>query len=1662
MHTYLQSTHSGKPFAAPKSIVMVLLAAFFLFIGLPAFAGVTYFTDDDNENNAGNNFPDNDMDISVARTDGIHPIEFDIDVSGALPSTNATLIIEAFDVDEEAGEIDQVFFNGNLIGNLSGRDASVSHSVFSLSLPAVQAGRNLVQVSISPGPLQIYSGQLLIDNGDEVHADLTSLDISAYSISGNTATLDVSFDFDINTTGDFQVEFNLIDADGNNIWLFSEDISATAGDAVSRTYNPTYVITEASGTYQVQALVFYDDAGFYDAQDVRLQDFNHVQNVGPNLPATAANSSVSSNPSAIVADGAANATITLQGVDVGGTDTNVSGQTVTFQTTAGSISATTDQLDGTYTAVLTAPTTTGTATISAILDGDPVTDTATVNFIAGPADESTSTLSVASTTLNANGTDSTTITIQTRDSNNNALSSGGDLIVFASSNGSLSNQMDLGDGRYQARLTAPTNIGSATVSATLNGQPMSDTETVTFVAGPANATNTTLGANLSTIVADALTRSTITVQAIDATGNNLSTGGDTIVLASSAGSLGPVTDNNDGTYSAILTSSSTAQTAVITGTLNSQTLANSVSVSFVARPTVNTLTSNSATPTLTGTSSLFTGASFRVQVNGQIYNDGDGNLSRSGSSWSLAIPAINALSDGTYSVTAMVIDSAAQLSTDASSGELTIDLTVPTLDFDSLTNPDSYSTTAYTLNGDCSEAGATVSLTITDTSLAALNAAAVPCSDNGAGSGRFSTTFDLSNLLDGTLSIDGEISDAAGNQGFANTSVEKDACTPVEDLAVCDVDRDGLSNGTERALGLSPFQSDTDGDGIPDLEEVGPDSAAPRDSDGDGTIDALDSDSDNDLINDNIEAGATPTSPRDTDNDGVPDYRDVDSDGDHVPDSVEFAFINIDPDSDAEPSYLDLDSDGDGLPDALENGVTLHTDSDNDQIDDGFDIDLANPADTEDARLDGILDGVALRDTDGDGTPDFLDIDSDDDGIPDTIESDLDLALDGDADGIIDAFDADATGRADTNNDGIDDLISALDSDNDSVPNYQDLDSDNDSLPDVLEAAGTDISPEDAIIDTAASNQGTLNSPRDTDSDGLADYLDLESSNNLNNLIGPFDIAANSDAATLDADNDGVVDSSSDTDLDGIPDAVDESRFRFGSLVDPDQDGLKNKVDLDDDNDGIPDTFEGSGALDTDGDTWADTEDLDSDNDGLTDLQESGASVTDSDNDGFIDSFSDSNTDGLDDAVSATQRPRRSDSDSRADFRDLDADGDDVFDLHEARAPDTSLSGIDDNNDGRVDGSILWLGLTSARYVGVDSDNDGAADYIDPDSDNDGYDDGQEDGDFNKDGINDRIQQAEDKLETSLQGAGSISLYSVLLLFALAGLLRAKHARALTGSSLIWLALAFFAVPEVAQAESAHCGQTHLPAQGLKSSLQGTFKSCVYSSLELALSKLEPEGSNSGWTVDERNSLAFAARLGWHMSPHTFLELGYAYLGEAGLGNASPVLNTEVDARLEYSAPFLMLGYFFWQEAKPLNAFIKLGAAQTQSKANDARIALEEESGTLFAFGAGLHYRYQDSPWYSQVEFNSYAKDAASFGISLGRYFGFSDTRRTRLPSKRKRHLPYTGQATEQNLPFVDDDGDGVPNRRDICPNTIRGAKVDAKGCCNQNTGCTRLFQDQN
>ena len=305
-----------------------------------------------------------------------------------------------------------------------------------------------------------------------------------------------------------------------------------------------------------------------------------------------------------------------------------------------------------------------------------------------------------------------------------------------------------------------------------------------------------------------------------------------------------------------------------------------------------------------------------------------------------------------------------------------------------------------------------------------------------------------------------------GANGFNPVDTDRDGKPDYLDL---DSDNDGLLDAWELLDVYAPGQ-DKDLNGIADVNGAIVDKNGngwldilenyrPTDTDKDGKPDYQDLDSDNDNISDTIEGT------KDTDNDRRVNFRDADSDGDGIGDIVEG---QNDADKDGIPNYLDLDSDGDGILDSLE-GVnrcpTCQPGADNGP--DGWEDSSQFPAS-----------GNWVIDTDKDGTPDYLDLDSDNDGIPDTVEAGANPSnpVDTDKDGVYDFRDLDS------DNDGIPDAVEAgknpatpVDTDKDGTPDFQELDSDNDGIPDAVEA-GKDPA-----------------NPVDTDKDGTPDYQDLDS-----------------------------------------------------------------------------------------------------------------------------------------------------------------------------------------------------------------------------------------------------------------------------------------------------------------------------------------------------------------------------------------------------------------------------------------------------------------------------------------------------------------------------------------------------------------------------------------
>ncbi|MFT4570963.1 MAG: hypothetical protein ACI91F_001841 [Candidatus Binatia bacterium] len=355
---------------------------------------------------------------------------------------------------------------------------------------------------------------------------------------------------------------------------------------------------------------------------------------------------------------------------------------------------------------------------------------------------------------------------------------------------------------------------------------------------------------------------------------------------------------------------------------------------------------------------------------------------------------------------------------------------------------------------------------------------------------------------------------------------------------------------------------DTDGDGIPDVDDNCPliANTDQADADSDGTGDVCE-DADGDGIPDvadNCPLIAN-TDQADADSDGIGDVCE-DADGDGIPDVADNCPLvantdQADADSDGIGDVCD-DADGDGIPD----------------IDDNCPL-IAN-TDQADADSDGI--GDVCEDADGDGIPDVDDncpliantdqADADGDGIGDVCD-------DGDGDGIPDIDDncplIANTDQADADSDGIGDVceddadgdgISDIDDNCPLIANTDQADADSDGIGDVCEDADGDGIPD--VDDNCPFIANTDQS--DADGDGIGDVCEDADGDGIPDVDDNCPLIANTDQA--DADSDGIGDVCEDADGDGIPDVDDNCPLVANTdQADADSDGIGDVCE-----DGIP------------------------------------------------------------------------------------------------------------------------------------------------------------------------------------------------------------------------------------------------------------------------------------------------------------------------------------------------------------------------------------------------------------------------------------------------------------------------------------------------------------
>jgi hypothetical protein len=290
---------------------------------------------------------------------------------------------------------------------------------------------------------------------------------------------------------------------------------------------------------------------------------------------------VTNEPAAIVTSPSAAQTMTAFGATLQFSATVFNGKgnvipnaTVRWTVPTGSAFVSIDSVSGLATAVAN-----GAATVRArsgtITRDVPVT-------VAQAFSPSRSTILPARNSIAADGADTTTVTIQLRDANDNNFV-GTATVIPSTSRGTLSAFTNQGNGTYTVLLTAGTQSGSASIAATVNSVAISNTAIVQFTPGAATQYVVVILPNSSPLAGDNVT---VVAQLADQFGNPVTNQVKTVTWAST----------NGGTFTP-----STPQT-----TSNGRVI---VTFTTSTTPgTVHTLTAtDNTTPTaLTGASALLT------------------------------------------------------------------------------------------------------------------------------------------------------------------------------------------------------------------------------------------------------------------------------------------------------------------------------------------------------------------------------------------------------------------------------------------------------------------------------------------------------------------------------------------------------------------------------------------------------------------------------------------------------------------------------------------------------------------------------------------------------------------------------------------------------------------------------------------------------------------------------------------------------------------------------------------------------------------------------------------------------------------------------------------------------------------------------------------------
>jgi len=146
-----------------------------------------------------------------------------------------------------------------------------------------------------------------------------------------------------------------------------------------------------------------------------------------------------------------------------------------------------------------------------------------------------------------------------------------------------------------AGVTGVSNLAEVNARVALAIPAKSDTTSeiqilVNNAPGVATTAHSTLTTNRASVMANGTSTATITMQAKDASGNNLTTGGLTVTMSTKNGSfatLSSVSDNDDGTYTATITAGKVVEKVTVSAAFGGSNVDDTVDVNFISLITIS-------------------------------------------------------------------------------------------------------------------------------------------------------------------------------------------------------------------------------------------------------------------------------------------------------------------------------------------------------------------------------------------------------------------------------------------------------------------------------------------------------------------------------------------------------------------------------------------------------------------------------------------------------------------------------------------------------------------------------------------------------------------------------------------------------------------------------------------------------------------------------------------------------------------------------------------------------------------------------------------------------------------------------------------------------------------------------------------------------------------